>query len=255
MKLRLFILALASSLALRAADAVPIFNATLAMGRETRFILLSPAGKSSSWLKVGDDFEGYTLKAYDAKATALDLEREGKITRIKLASDASVANAPAAPTPGTLADAEDVLRKMKFGDMMKKMAAQQSKAMEPMLRQAAGQMKGVDPEKYIAFQKKMMDELLWVMAGPETQAAMAQAYSEVFSKDELAGLANFYGTPTGEALIDKQPEVSAKLNAFLMPRMMEMMPKMKQMQQDFMTEAKAGQAAAPASGAPASGKP
>ena len=40
-----------------------------------------------------------------------------------------------------------------------------------------------------------------------------------------------------------QIEVGSKLNAFLMPRMMEMMPKMKQMQQDFMTEAKAGQAA------------
>src|SRR5471030_951298 len=108
MKLRLFILALATSLALRAADAVPVFNATLAMGRDTRFLLQGTAGKTSSWLKVGDAFDGYTLKAYDAKASALDLEREGKITRIKLASDASVANAPAAPTPGTLADAEDV---------------------------------------------------------------------------------------------------------------------------------------------------
>ena len=100
------ILALLSAVALRAADDFPIFNAILAMGKEQRFVLVSPGGKTSSWLKLGDVFGDYRLKAYDAKAAALDLERDGKITRVTLVADAAIANAPLAPTPATLADAE-----------------------------------------------------------------------------------------------------------------------------------------------------
>jgi uncharacterized protein len=247
MNLRLLILALATTVALHA-DPIPVFNATLTMGKEHRFVLVSEAGKSSSWLKLGDSFEGYTVKAFDAKAAALDLERDGKITRVMLVGDAAVANAPM-PTPGTIADAENVLRVMKFYEMLKKVAAQQSKAMEPMMRQMTSQMKGVDQEKLIAFQKKIMDEMMSVITGPETQAAMAKAYSEVFSKDELDGLANFYSTPVGQAVTDKQPEVSQKLNAFLMPRIMQTMPKIQQMAKDFAAEQKAAQAAAPAESA------
>src|SRR4051812_7506036 len=106
MKLRLLLLALASSLALRAADALPLFNGTLAIGRESRFLLVSVAGKTSPWLKLGDTFEGFTVKAYDAKTSTLDLESDGKISHVTLASDAAVSTAPVSSAPATLADAE-----------------------------------------------------------------------------------------------------------------------------------------------------
>lgn len=250
MKLRLLALALLSSLALRAADALPIFNATLAMGRESRFLLLSPTGKSSPWLKVGDDFEGYKIKVYDAKASGLDLEREGKISRITLVSDASVANAPAAPAPATIADAEAVLKVMRFDDMIRKIADGQVKSMAPMFKQMSAQMqaRGIDADRISAYQKKMSEAIMGVMTDPATQEAMTKAYSEAFTKEELNGLAAFYSTPVGQSLIEKQPEVSQKLNASLMPRMMQVM---QGLQKSAMEEfGQGGGAAAPKPAAP-----
>ena len=61
--------------------ALPIFNATLTVGKEHRFLLISALGKQSGFIRLGDTFEGYTLKAFDAQATVLEMERGGKVTR------------------------------------------------------------------------------------------------------------------------------------------------------------------------------
>ena len=54
MKLRLAFLVLLSGLVLRGADALPLFNATLTVGKEHRFVLIDSAGKASSFLGIGD---------------------------------------------------------------------------------------------------------------------------------------------------------------------------------------------------------
>ena len=77
MKLRLALIALSSAVVLRAADTLPIFNATLTTGNEHRFVLVDAEGKASSFLKVGESFAGYKLEAYDPKEAVLDLERGG----------------------------------------------------------------------------------------------------------------------------------------------------------------------------------
>jgi hypothetical protein len=48
-----------------------------------------------------------------------------------------------------------------------------------------------DKAAYIAMQNETMDEALGVIAGPEMRSAMVKIYSEVFSKQELDGLAAF----------------------------------------------------------------
>lgn len=260
MKLRLFLLALIAAVALRAADGVPIFNATLTMGKEHRFVLVSETGKTSSWIKLGDVFEAYTLKAFDAATSTLDLERAGKTVKAHLIS-ATVKNGPAL-TPATLADAEEVFRVMRFDEMMAKMLDSQKKAMGPMLQQSMAQMatrmklSDGDKEAFMAFQKKAFDDVMSSVMGPEMRADMAKIYSEVFSKEELGGLAAFYGTPAGQALADKTPDVQAKLQAIMMPRMMQNMAKMQQASKDFVAEMAAKRAAAgavaPAAPAPPS---
>jgi hypothetical protein len=262
MKLRLFILALASSLALRAADAVPLFNATLTMGKEHRFVLVSEAGKSSSWLKLGDTFEGYTIKAFDAPTSTLDLEHAGKTVRVKIVGDAATINAPV-PTPATLADAEEVFRVMRFDEMMKKVLDGQKKAMGPMMQQAIAQqmarmnvtLSDEDKAAFTDLQGKMLDETLGAITGPEMRAAMARIYSEVFSKEELGSMAAFYATPGGQAMIDKQPEAQQKMMAVMMPMIMQNQQASQQKMAAFMGELKAkyggGGAAAAPGGTPA----
>lgn len=51
-------------------------------------------GKSSEFIRLGDSFDGYLLRAYEPKTNTLDLEHDGKITRVTLAAEAAVPNAP-----------------------------------------------------------------------------------------------------------------------------------------------------------------
>jgi len=71
-------------------------------------VLVDGDGKASSFLQVGESFAGYKLKAYDAKEAALDLERDGKVTRIHARDRCAVTTRPRLPRkpPG---DAEAVL--------------------------------------------------------------------------------------------------------------------------------------------------
>jgi hypothetical protein len=246
MKLRLIILALASSLALRAADALPLFNATLATGRETRFLLVSPAGKTSPWLKVGDTFEGYALKAYDAKGAALDLERAGKTTRITLVADAAVANAPAASTPATLADATALMNKIHIDDLLERTLAQQRKTIAASVDRIGANFPKADPADVAALQKRIMDMVNASLDPAQIKADLTRIYSETFSQDELDQISAFYDTPIGQVLLTKQADVQQKMQAAMMPRVQQLGPAIQQMAKDFAISQQPKPNAAPA---------
>jgi uncharacterized protein len=252
MKKLLSLLAALFATAAFAADTLPVFNATLTVGKQNRFVLIGGDGKPSSWLQLGDQFEGYTLKAFDAKSDALDLERDGKVTRVTLAADAAVSAGQLAATPATLADAQGVLNKMHFEEMMGRMLDQQKGMMGKMFDQMAP--KNLSPEQkaeFIAFQKKMVDQLMTSMGMDNMKDDMAKIYSEVFTKQELDGLGAFYSTPTGEALTEKQPVVQQKMQELMMPRIMAAMPKIQQMSKEFAQQQKAKRDAAKAAAAAA----
>ena len=246
MKLRLLLLALATSLALRAAEALPIFNATLAMGRETRFLLQGTAGKTSPWLKIGDAFDGYTLKAYDAKASALDLERDGKVTRITLVSDANVANAPAAPIPATLADATALMNKIHLEDVLERAVAQQKKMITTSVSGIGKNFPNAAPEDVAVLEKNIMEMVNASLDPVKMKDDITKVYSETFSKDELDQISAFYDTPFGQVMLAKQPEVQAKMQAAMMQNAGQIGPKIQKMARDFAMEQKAKMSGAPA---------
>ena len=252
MTLRLALLTLVSAVALRAADTLPLFNATLAIGREHRFVLVDSTGKTSSFLKLGEGFAGYTLKDYDTKTGELSLERGGKISKVTLVADAAAVNAPA-KTPATIADATALLNAMNFEQMMDKTMAgikkQQAAMAEKMTMQMAGP--NADREAITSFQKKIFDEMMSALTGAEVKADIAKAYTEVFTKEEMQALAGFYSSPTGQMFSEKQPILAEKMNEAMMPRMMAAMPKVQQMAKDFAAEQKAKKAAAGGRAAPA----
>ncbi|HVZ65005.1 MAG TPA: DUF2059 domain-containing protein [Opitutaceae bacterium] len=251
MKLRLLVVSLFVAAAAHAADSVPLFNAVLSMGKTHRFVLAQPDGKASDWLNLGDTFQGYTIKAFDPATSTLDLERDGKTVQVKLVGDAATMNAPL-PTKATIADAQALLNKMHFEEMIAKALEGQKKAMASMVDQMAAQSgrSNVNKEDMVAFQGKMMDEIMAAMNPSEMKDDVAKIYSDVFTKDELAGLSDFYSTPAGEALTAKQGEIQQKMQALMMPRMMAAMPKIRQMAQDFAAQQKAKAAAAAAPAAP-----
>lgn len=245
-----FVIALAASA--HAADQLPLFNATLTMGKEHRFVLVSqPEGKSSSFLALGETFDGYRLKGYDAKTGVLELERDGTISRVTLVADAAVANAPAAALPATVADAGAVLNKMRFEELMDRVIAQQRKAMAAQFERMSTQMasQGVAKEEVTALQKKIMDEVMTALDARQMKDDMAKIYSEVFTKKELDEMAAFYSTPLGETIAKKQPDVQEKIGAVVQGRMMEVMPRVQKMGRDFAAQQKAKRDAAAGGGA------
>ncbi len=257
MKIRALMLALVTAVAVQAADPVPLFNAMLTVGKDHRFVLAGLDGKPSGWLNLGDTFGGYTIKAFDAATSTLELVQDGRSVKVTLVNGAGVKDAPA-PTAATLADAENLFKVMRFDEMMAKMLEQQKKALAPMMQQQmaaqAARMKLTPDEQqeFIALQQKNFDTMMSSLMGPDMRAQMMQAYSEVFTKDQLDGLSAFYGTPAGQALIDKTPEVSAKMQALMMPRMQPAMATMQKSMADFATQIAAKhKAAAEAQAAPA----
>jgi uncharacterized protein len=252
MKCFLVFLALASALAVRAADSLPLFNATLTVGKEHRFVLVDANGKASSFLRLGEKFDGYTLKSYDAKEGALELERNGKTSRVMLVADAAVTDGPALALPATIEDAKVVLNKVRFEEMMERVSAQQRKAMSASFDQMTSRMtsQGVDKDEVLAVQKKMMDEVMAVMDPKRLKEDAAKIYTEVFTKQELDSMAAFFSTPLGEVMAAKNPDVQEKLGGVIQQRMMEVMPRVQQMGRDFSAQQKAKKEAAAGGGAP-----
>ncbi len=252
-KLLSLLLAGALASAAYAADSVPLFNAVLAIGKDHRFVLVSGAGKSSSFLRVGESFDGYTIKDYDAKTGELTLEKDGKATKVTLAADAANPGVAAtASTPATIADAKAVLDTMHFSEMMDKTLAgvkkQQMKMVDGMMAQFGGM--GANKEDVVAFQKKLINEMMSAVTGDDMKEDVAKVYADVFTKEQLQELGNFYASPLGQAFSDKQPELAEKMNAVMMPRMMAVMPKIRQMSQEFAQEMNAKREAAKAAAAP-----
>lgn len=247
----LFFAALISATAF--ADGLPVFNATLTMGKASRFVLIGADGRASSWLQVGDTFDGYTLKSYDAKASTLEVEKGGTVSVLKLASDAAVAAGALAPVPATLADAQNVLNKMHFEEMLSRAINRQtglaSMSIDNQMKRAVAA--GVSREDAMAFREKVMAEMKNVMDPARLKDDMQKIYSEVFSKAELDSMAAFYSTPMGESIANKQSDVQDRIGAIVGQRMQETMPKIQALGKQFQEEQQAKKKAAAAAAQPA----
>ena len=241
--------------AVRAAEPAPELRGMLITGAEKRFALSLPGGETA-WVTVGGKFAGWALTEYRAADDVLVLVKDGRETLVKLSS--SKISEP--EVKATLADAEELLSKMKFEEMFDKLIEQQKKSVIEMTKGMTGRMKGADAEELAAFQSKMLDVIFKEMNAEVMKADFAKIYSEVFTKSELKGLGDFYGTAAGQAMIDKQPQVQAKTMEVMMPRMMAGMAKIGPMAAEFAKEQAAkkkaaAEAAAPAAEVPAAGNP
>jgi hypothetical protein len=229
------------------ASGKPEFRGMLATGKGKRFLLSTPGASQSEWVVVGDSFQGWKLAEYrDAEGVLVLRQPDGTELALSMA-DKKV-------TPGeikaTVADADRVLQKMHFADMLNKMMEQQKQAMAGMFSRQGGKLPpGTTREEMAAFQAKVLDKVFSQIQGSDLEKDVAQIYSNVFTPDELNGLADFYDTPTGQALMAKQPQVQQQMMQVMMPRMMAMQPQIQQMTKDFMAQQAAKAAAAQPSAA------
>lgn len=227
------------------AEGEPVLRGVLVTGSERLFSISIPGGEPA-WVEVGKKFEGWTVAEYREASRTLVLKKDG-VERVLTLADSVIGEAPAAGTLATLADAEALLTQMRFEEMMTKTIEQQKNAtvkmMGQMMKGAGG---GADSADFEAFQRKMMDVMFDSMDLPGMKTEMAQIYADIFTKEELRAQADFYATPGGKALLEKQPAMQEKLMAVMTPRMMSAMPKVQGLAMEFAKEQAAKRAAAKA---------
>ncbi len=214
------------------ADAPPELRGMLVAGESREFSLSTAGGAESGWVKVGGDFNGWTLVDYRADDEAVVVRKGETEVVLKLAG----ATIKPLAVKATVAEADELLRQMHFEEMLSKSLEQQRKAMEPMLRQMMGKQPGVDKDAMVALQMRIADEM-WKGLEPEKlRGEVAGIYADVFTRDEILGLGDFYATTAGKAMIEKQPEVQQRMMAVMMPRMMSAMPRVQQIAKEFAAE-------------------
>lgn len=81
----------------------------------------------------------------------------------------------------------------------------------------------------------LREELAWERMEP----MHLRIYRETLTEDEVAGMLAFYKTPAGQALIRKMPLVMRKIMPEIQGLMASAMPKMQQIQSEFMAEMRA----------------
>jgi hypothetical protein len=252
------VLLLLTFITAQAADPGPMpeLRGEITTGDDRRFALALPGGSQTAWVGIGETFEGWKLTDYIQANDSLALSKDGAEATVRLSNSVITTSAPAgsratAPAPArgatkaTMAEAEDVLDKMRFDQMMGLMLEQQKKAATGLVRQLATQAgaAGSSAEDQ-AFQGRLLDAMFAELTPAAMRDDVARTYSEVFTKEELQGLASFYTSPTGRTLVGKQAEISQRLMAVMTPHLLAAMPKMQQMAQDFAAGQAAGKKAA-----------
>lgn len=234
--------------AARAAEAeLPLLRGVLLDGSGNLFCLADATG-AATWAKLGQVHAGWKLESFDADRQVLVLSREGVRRELGL----ETARIQASAAPATVADADALLEKMRFEDMIAKtIEAQQTAAIKAMGRLGGKNLPDAERERMAEFQTKVMKTMIEEMDLPGMRQDMAKAMSEIYTADELRAQSAFYSTPAGQATLEKQPQLQSRMTELMMPRMMKAMPKIQAMTQEHAKAEAAAKAAKNPAPAPA----
>lgn len=228
----------------------PQLRGVMDLGDSKRFLLTSPGGTTNKWESVGDAFGDWTVTEYHEKDRTLVLHR-GDGTELDLSLAASPATA--ADVKASVEDAEAVLRKMNFQKMIGAVLAQQKQMLLTMSEKVASganaDSKGFDPAAYAAYRQQVLDLVQTAMDPKQLESDVATIYSNLFTKDQLAGLGDFYDSPAGQAFADKQPEIQQQMQQVILPRIMAVVPQMQTLAKNYAQQRRSAAAAAEAGAA------
>jgi uncharacterized protein len=206
-------------------SAKPELKGIMDLGSGQRFLVAVPGEGAGDWAKVGDTVGAWKISDYREKDRTLILTGTD-------GTELDLALAPGRVKEGdekaTLADAQALLQKMNFSSMMTRILDQQKQAIASMMKQQMLR-RGMSPDDAAAAAAKQgqaMDAFWQALDMNSLQNDFATVYSNVFTKDELAGIADFYDTPSGQALLAKTPEIQQQTMQIMMPRMMQAMASM-----------------------------
>jgi hypothetical protein len=108
------------------------------------------------------------------------------------------------------------------------------KSVVPMTQQMFGQDVPEPMKKEVAdFQKQLFNLIEDQMGWEGMEPAYIDIYARNFTEEQIDDLVTFYKTPTGQALIDKLPTITAEAAPIAQAKMVSLQPQIQKLIQDF----------------------
>lgn len=104
---------------------------------------------------------------------------------------------------------------------------------------------GLDPEAEkmaIETSRSSMRATTEAMREMDWEGIFAEIYAEVFTADEIQGLIDFYSSPVGQKLLEKQPQLTAATMRRMQAEMAKIMPKVQEATREAIEKARSEQA-------------
>ena len=98
---------------------------------------------------------------------------------------------------------------------------------------------------YDDFVKQMSTLVTGAVSWKQLEPEYVKLYAQDFSDEELDGLIAFYKSPTGQAFVEKTPELTRQSNALSQERVMALMPKIQELAGQFAQKMMAAGTTAP----------
>lgn len=145
---------------------------------------------------------------------------------------------PTFAAPPSDASVEQLLKLTKADKLTDTVFKQMDGMMKAAMRQATkGQPLNAEQQAIVNQQQTdmiaiMKDELSW----SKIKGMYVQVYRDTFSQEEINGLITFYKSPTGQAFVDKQPELIKRTMAIMQQRMTPMIERIQKMEKETAAE-------------------
>ena len=130
------------------------------------------------------------------------------------------------------AKAEELLQLTQGDQMMK--------TMEPMMKGMLAQAEKDMPADQRAKVGELQEKVMALIAASLSKArpALAKAYTDTYTEEEIDGILAFYKSPAGKALLQKMPEVMQRLMPVMIQMMGDLQPQMKTMMEGIKEKSK-----------------
>ena len=129
-----------------------------------------------------------------------------------------------------VAKVEELLTVMNVAEQQKLMMAQMSKMVMNQVKDSMAS-QGTSAEaiaKAQERQKRVFALIEQTTSWENMKPVFLKAYADIFTEPEIDGILAFYKTPSGRAMIEKQPALNAKIMTSVQGLMADLMPKMEE---------------------------
>jgi hypothetical protein len=137
--------------------------------------------------------------------------------------------------------ADDASKSEKAGELLQLIQSDQMmKMMEPMIKGMLAQSEKDMPAEQRAKAGELHEKImaLVVVSLNKAKPALAKAYPDTYTEEEIDGILAFYKSPAGKAYLQKMPEVMQRSMSAMMQMMGDLQPQMKTMMEGIKEKSK-----------------